>query len=120
MSKPAVPDRGGPRNWARPLALGYVGLVLAVALADEIAGRPPALDTAMALISFPGAGLVLVALLWPAALLTGDDPVTEEAGSSLLTPLFHGSGALVNVLVAWGVLTFVRHFRDEARSSRSR
>lgn len=126
MSKPA--DSPEARSWSKPgiwsktrrFALGYIGLVLAIALANEIAGRPSALDATMALMSFPGTILVLVAVVYPLVLLLGDGSGTEETGFSLLTPLFQGAGALVNVLIVWGVIAFVRHFRNEARSSRSR
>ncbi|MFD4829229.1 hypothetical protein ACFWPV_05130 [Streptomyces uncialis] len=124
MSNPVTPTttRSRSRTWsrARLIAVGYPGLTLAVALANEIAGHPSALDTTMTLISFPGAILVLVALVYPLALLLGDSSGTEETGFSILTPLFHGAGALVNVLIVWGVITLVRHFRKEANDSAGR
>ncbi|MEW1697969.1 hypothetical protein ACIQCR_23600 [Streptomyces sp. NPDC093249] len=124
MSNPVTPtttgSRGGTWSRARLIAVGYPGLTLAVALANEIAGHPSALDTTMTLISFPGAVLVLVALVYPLALLLGDGSGTEETGFSILTPVFHGAGALVNVLIVWGVIALVRHFRNEARDSRGR
>lgn len=107
----------GLRTGPRLIAVGYVALVLAVALADEITGHPSALDATMTLISFPGSILVLVTLVYPLAILAGDDTVDEEVTSSLLTPLLHGAGALVNVLVVWAAIAFVRHFRNEARRS---
>ncbi|MFJ9638246.1 hypothetical protein [Streptomyces sp. NPDC101178] len=107
----------GPRSVPRLISVGYVGLVLAVALADEIAGHPSALDAAMTPAAFPGSILVLVSVLYPLNLLAGDDSFEGESGFSLLTPLFHGTGALVNVLIVWAVIAFVRHFRNEARRS---
>ncbi|MER5554840.1 hypothetical protein ABT001_24740 [Streptomyces sp. NPDC002793] len=126
MSNPVSPtttrswSKSGAWSGARLIAVGYLGLNLAVALANEIAGHPSVLDPAMALISFPGAILILVALFYPLALLLGDTSGTEETGFSILTPLFHGAGALVNVLIVWGVIVFVRHFRNEADGSRGR
>ncbi|MEV3875159.1 hypothetical protein [Streptomyces sp. NPDC049906] len=119
MSNPATPTT---RSWskARLVAVGYPALTLAVALANEIAGHPSRLDTTMTLISFPGAVLVLIALVYPLALLLGDSSGTEETGFSILTPLFHGAGALVNVLIVWGVITLVRHFGKKAHDSRGR
>ncbi|MFJ9106819.1 hypothetical protein [Streptomyces sp. NPDC102283] len=126
MSNPAAPtdtrDWSTPatRRTARRFAAGYVGLALAVALADEIAGHPSALDATTTLMSFPGTILVLVAVVYPLVLLLGDSSGTEETGFSLLAPLFQGAGALVNVLILWGAIAFVRHFRNEARRSRRR
>ncbi|MFH9135520.1 hypothetical protein [Streptomyces sp. NPDC017524] len=125
MSRPAAPTEAdawstpGPRRKARRFAVGYIGLVLAVALANEIAGRPSALDATTALMSFPGAILLLVVVVYPLVLLLGDGSGTEEAGFSFLTPLFQGAGALVNVLIVWGVIALVRHFRNETHRSRS-
>lgn len=124
MDNPAPPTPARP--WSKPgtwsrgrqIAVGYIGLVLAVALANEIAGHPSALDATMTLISFPGSILVLILVLYPLNLLFGDDSFDAESGFSLLTPLFHGAGALVNVLIVWGALTFVRHLRTEYRRSR--
>ncbi|MEI5035680.1 hypothetical protein RB201_32715 [Streptomyces sp. S1A(2023)] len=126
MSKPT--DSPEARSWSRPgiwstarrIAVGYIGLVLAVALVNEIAGHPSALHATMTLVAFPGDTVVLVTLIYPLAILVGDDTVDEEVTFNLLTPLLHGAGALVNVLVVWGVIAFARHFRNEARSSRSR
>ncbi|MEV4878086.1 hypothetical protein [Streptomyces cyaneofuscatus] len=123
MSKPAPPTEARawkPGTWstARRIAVGYIGLVLAAALANEIAGHPSALDATMSLVALPGTILVLVAVVYPLALLLGDTSGTEETGFSLLTALFQGAGALVNVLIVWGVIALVRHFRNEARSSR--
>lgn len=126
MSNPATPTT--TRSWSKPgtwsrarlIAVGYLGPTPALALANEIAGHPSALDTTMTLISFPGAILVLVALVYPLALLLGDGSGTEETGFSILTRLLHGAGALVNVLIVWGVITLVRHFRNEAADSRAR
>ncbi|WP_371625362.1 hypothetical protein OG245_23115 [Streptomyces sp. NBC_01116] len=126
MSNPAAPTEArawsapGPRRKARRFAVGYIGLVLAIALAYELAGRPSALDATTALMSFPGTVLVLVALVYPLVMLLGDSSGTEETGFSLLTPLFQGAGALANVLIVWGVLALVRHFRSEAHRSRDR
>ncbi|MEU3657842.1 hypothetical protein AB0E67_34845 [Streptomyces sp. NPDC032161] len=129
MNKPNSPNK--PRPWikaapwnkpgtwskARLVAVGYVGLVTATALAYEIAGRPEAADSLLTTISFPGDVLVLVFVLYPLALLVGDDSIEGGAGFNIFTPLFHGTGALVNVLIVWGVIAFVRHFRNEARRS---
>ncbi|MFJ8559717.1 hypothetical protein ACIRD0_20090 [Streptomyces microflavus] len=107
----------GPRR-ARLLAAGYIGLVTAAALAQEIAGQPEGSRIPLTLATFPG-GIALLVLLYLSAPLTGDGPGTEEAGFSLLAPLFHGAGALLNVLIVWGVIAFARHFRAECRRSRS-
>ncbi|MGV9313607.1 hypothetical protein ACWDR0_15665 [Streptomyces sp. NPDC003691] len=89
MSNPATPtatnSRGRTWSRARLIAVGYPGLTLAVALANETAGHPSALDTTMTLVSFPGAVLVLVTLVYPLALLLGDGSGTEDTGFSILT-----------------------------------
>ncbi|MEW2066952.1 hypothetical protein [Streptomyces sp. NPDC007346] len=110
----------GPRSKSRLVAAGYVALVTLAALAHEIAGRPESGEAAMLLAAWPGDTLLLVLVLYPLALLAGAAPATEEAGPSLLGPLLHGAGALVNVLIAWGVITFVRHFKAECVRSRGR
>ncbi|WP_411081870.1 hypothetical protein [Streptomyces sp. cmx-18-6] len=107
-----------PRGTARLLAAGYLGLVTLAALVHEIAGRPETGQTVMTLAAYPGGVILLVTVLYPLALLTGDDAVTEEAGFSLLNPLLDGAGALVNVLILWGVIAFARHFKAECVRSR--
>ncbi|MFF9322500.1 hypothetical protein ACF1BP_33970 [Streptomyces sp. NPDC014735] len=118
--KAALWNKPGTWSKVRLIAVGYVGLVTAAALVHEIAGRPEAADSLMTTISFPGDVLVLVFVLYPLALLVGDDSIEGETGFSLFTPLFHGSGALVNVLIVWGVIAFVRHFWNEACRSGGR
>jgi len=108
----------GPRK-ARLLAAGYVGLVTVAALAHEIAGQPEGGRIPLTLATVPG-GIVLLVLMYLSAPLTGAEPSTEEGGFGLLAPLFHGAGALVNVLMVWGVIAFARHFRAEWSRSRSR
>ncbi|MFD3971265.1 hypothetical protein [Streptomyces cyaneofuscatus] len=103
----------GLRTGPRLIAVGYIGLVTAAALAYEIAGRPESVETAMILADWPGGIILLLFVLYPLALLTGDTGGTEESGFSLLNPLFHGAGALVNVLMVWTVVTFARHFAAE-------
>ncbi|RPK61283.1 hypothetical protein EES43_15780 [Streptomyces sp. ADI96-02] len=126
MSKPSSPNK--PRPWIEPgawskarlIAVGYIGLAMVTALAYEFSGRPGAADPLMNTISFPGAVVVLVFVLYPLALLVGDDSIGGEAGFNLLNPLFHGAGALVNVLIVWGCMAFVRYFGKEARRSGGR
>ncbi|MFF2720669.1 hypothetical protein [Streptomyces sp. NPDC058011] len=109
----------GLRTGPRLIAAGYIGLVTAAALAYEIAGRPESAEPAMTLAAWPGSILLLLFVLYPLALLLGDDPATEEAGFSLLNPLLQGAGALVNVLALWAVIAFARHFAAEWSRSRS-
>ncbi|OKJ20950.1 hypothetical protein AMK21_13570 [Streptomyces sp. CB00316] len=107
----------GPRSRTRLVAVGYVGLVTLAALAYEIAGQPEAGQAAMTLAAWPG-DIVLLVMIYPLALLPGDDPLLGETGFSLLAPLLHGAGALVNVLIVWGVIAFARHFKAEYSRSR--
>ncbi|MEU2975889.1 hypothetical protein ABZ678_02440 [Streptomyces hirsutus] len=110
-----------PRSRARFFAAGYIGLVMAAALVYEIAGQPEGGRISMTLATFPGATVLLVAFLYPLALLTGDEPSAEEPGFSLVNPLFEGGGALLNVLIVWGVIAFVRYFKSQSsQSSQSR
>ncbi|MEV0300004.1 hypothetical protein [Streptomyces prasinus] len=108
----------GPWSRARIFAAGYVGLVAVAALAYEIAGHPEGGRIPMTLAAFPGSTVLLVALLYPLAVLTGEEPSTEEPGFSLVNPLFEAGGALLNVLIVWGVIAFVRYFKSQ--SSRGR
>ncbi|MEU0162403.1 hypothetical protein ABZ154_27230 [Streptomyces sp. NPDC006261] len=110
----------GPRSRTRLASVGYVGLVTLAALVYEIAGQPEAGQAAMTLAAWPGDIVLLVTLAYPLALLIGDDSLRGDTAFNLLDPLLHGAGALVNVLIAWGVIALVRHFRNEARSSGSR
>ncbi|MFJ1591933.1 hypothetical protein ACIOD0_17030 [Kitasatospora albolonga] len=113
MNKPIT------RSTARRIAAGYVGVVTLAAVAYEFAGRPEYGVGAMTLAAWPGDVLLLVFVLYPLALLTGDASGVEEAGFSLLNPLYQGAGAVVNVLILWGAITLVRHFRTECRRSQS-
>ncbi|MEU3835489.1 hypothetical protein [Streptomyces microflavus] len=118
------PPGGRPHEHPRPrrarlLAAGYIGLVTATALAHEIAGQPEGGRIPLTLATFPG-GIALLVLIHLPAPLTRGGPGTEETGFSLLAPLSHGAGALLNVLIVWGVIAFARHFRAESRRSRSR
>ncbi|MFD3787861.1 hypothetical protein [Streptomyces cyaneofuscatus] len=107
----------GPYSRTRLVAVGYVGLVTLAALAYEIAGQPAAGQAAMALAAWPGE-IVLLVMLYPLVPLIGDDALLGGTVFNLLAPLLHGAGALVNVLIVWGVIAFARHF--EAEYSRSR
>ncbi|MFZ4263990.1 hypothetical protein [Streptomyces arboris] len=109
----------GPHSRARLAAAGYVGLVTLAALAYEIAGQPEAGEAAMTLAAWPGE-IVLLVMLYPLALAIGDDALLGETVFSLLGPLLHGAGALVNVLIVWGVIAFARHFKAEYSRSRNR
>lgn len=50
--------------------------------------------------------------------MIGDDALLGETVFNLLGPLLHGAGALVNVLIVWGVIAFARHFKAEYSRSR--
>lgn len=110
----------GLRSRPRLVATGYIGLVTLAALVHEIAGRPESGEGVMVLAAWPGSIMLLLFVLYPLDLLTGGTPATEEAGFSLLNPLFQGAGALVNVLIVWRIVSFARHFLAEARRSRIR
>ncbi|MEU8561472.1 hypothetical protein AB0C45_08270 [Streptomyces cyaneofuscatus] len=107
----------GPRSRTRLAAAGYVGLVTLAALAYEIAGQPEAGEAAMTLAAWPGV-IILLVMLYPLAVLLGDDPLLGETAFNLLAPLLHGAGALLNVLIVWGVIAFARHFKAEYSRSR--
>lgn len=107
------------------LAGVYVFVVVAAALLHGAAGAPEGWGALLTLAAFPGA--VLVALLGyyllPALLGAGGageaDVVDESVGALDVLPQYAG-GALVNVLLVWAVVAFVRHFAREARRSRER
>ncbi|MFI7238032.1 hypothetical protein [Streptomyces cyaneofuscatus] len=107
----------GPRSRTRLAATGYVGLVTLAALAHEIAGQPEAGRAAMTLAAWPGE-IVLLVMIYPLVMLIGDDAPLGESVFNLLGPLLHGAGALVNVLIVWGVIAFARHFKAEYSRSR--
>ncbi|MFJ7325705.1 hypothetical protein ACIQVN_05540 [Streptomyces cyaneofuscatus] len=102
----------GPSSRTRLVAVGYVGLVTLAALTYELAGQPEAGEAAMTLAAWPGV-IILLVMLYPLAVLLGDDPLLGETAFNLLAPLLHGAGALVNVLIVWGVVAFARHFKAE-------
>ncbi|MEW5536049.1 hypothetical protein AB1339_00055 [Streptomyces cyaneofuscatus] len=107
----------GPSSRTRLVAAGYVGLVTLAALAYEIAGQPEAGETAMTLAAWPGA-IVLLVMIYPLAVLLGDDPLLGETVFNPLAPLLRGAGALLNVLIVWGVIAFARHVKAEYSRSR--
>ncbi|MFF3288075.1 hypothetical protein [Streptomyces sp. NPDC003023] len=109
-----------PKPWRRTRALGalYVGLVAVAAVVSEFAGRPEALSFVLALATFPGGAVLVVLVLLSAALSGAAESGQEDPGVSLLAPLLHAGGALLNFLMLWGAVVFARHFLHEARRSR--
>ncbi|MEV7846882.1 hypothetical protein AB0O50_23140 [Streptomyces cyaneofuscatus] len=107
----------GPSSRTRLVAAGYVGPVTLAGLAYEIAGQPEAGEAAMTLAAWPGA-IVLLVMIYPLAVLLGDDPLLGETVFNPLAPLLHGAGALLNVLIVWGVIAFARHVKAEYSRSR--
>ncbi|MEU3446530.1 hypothetical protein AB0H29_04790 [Streptomyces thermolilacinus] len=113
--------RAGFRPGARVVAGGYVAVVAAASVAYGAAGAPEEWGVPLVLVSFPGAVVIAVLALLLAAFagervdLSGDDRV----GALDFVPQCVG-GAVVNVLLVWAVVAFVRHFAREARRSRER
>ncbi|MFV2120358.1 hypothetical protein ACE14D_18740 [Streptomyces sp. Act-28] len=113
----AQTDTARRRGRAPLLAAGYLGLVTAATLAHGAAGAPDGWGTPLVLATFPGAVLVAFAAFHLLPSLVGDDGVDVSdggVGAFDLLPQYVG-GALVNVLLVWGVLAFVRHFARESR-----
>ncbi|MEV5443178.1 hypothetical protein AB0N23_11660 [Streptomyces sp. NPDC052644] len=114
-----------PRRTARLVAACYVGAMAAAALAYGAAGAPDGWGAPLTLATFPGAVLVafLGYYLLPALLGMGEadaaDVADESIGALDFLPQYAG-GAVVNVLLVWAVVAFVRHFAREARRSRER
>ncbi|CAL9446014.1 hypothetical protein [Streptomyces sp. NPDC095602] len=100
----------------------YVGLVALASVAYGAAGAPDGWGAPLTLAAFPGAVLVafLGYYLLPALLGTGEaDAADESTGALDFLPQYAG-GAVVNVLLVWAAVAFVRHFAREARRSRER
>ncbi|KUH38949.1 MULTISPECIES: hypothetical protein [Streptomyces] len=117
MAQTRTPARRGK---APLLAGAYVGLVAAAALAHGILGAPDGWGPLLALVTFPGPVLVafLGFYLLPPLIGGGEVEFSTDGGGVGpfdLLPQYAG-GAVVNVLLAWGVVVFVRHFVREARS----
>ncbi|GGQ03984.1 hypothetical protein [Streptomyces roseolilacinus] len=116
----AQTDSARRRGKAPLVAAGYVGVVAALALAHGAAGAPEGWSALLSLVTFPGSVLVALAAFYllPALVGGGVDLSDETVGPLDFLPQYAG-GALVNVLLAWGVCAFVRHFVREARRSRN-
>ncbi|CAL9441706.1 hypothetical protein [Streptomyces sp. enrichment culture] len=113
--------RVGFRPGARVVAGGYVAVVAALSVAYGAAGAPEEWGTPLVLVSFPGAVVVAV-LAWLSAAFAGegvDLSGDDRVGALDFVPQYAG-GAVVNVLLVWAVVAFVRHFAREARRSRER
>lgn len=114
------------RRTCRSLAVCYVGVVAVGAAAYAAAGSPESWGAALHLAAFPGGALVALAALVAEYLLASlgawtPDPAFEGGAPGPFSALTQfAGGAVVNVLLAWGAITFVRHFLREARRSRSR
>ncbi|WOI58990.1 hypothetical protein [Streptomyces fradiae] len=121
----AQTDTLRPRRTARLVAAGYVGAVAAAALAYGVAGAPEGWSAPLLLATFPGAvlaaflGYYLLPALLGAGGADGADVADESVGALDFLPQYAG-GAILNVLLVWGIAAFVRHFVREARGSRER
>lgn len=108
------------RGKAPLVAAGYTGLVAAFALAYGVAGSPEGWGGFLTLVAFPGSTLVVVAFIAAHLLFSspGEVDLSDETAGPFDPLVQYAGGALVNVLLAWGVFAFVRHFVREARRSR--
>ncbi|CAM5727556.1 Integral membrane protein OS=Streptomyces microflavus OX=1919 GN=Smic_49430 PE=4 SV=1 [Streptomyces microflavus] len=84
----------GPRR-ARLLAAGYIGLVTAAALAQEIAGQPEGGRIPLTLATFPG-GTLLVVLYNLSPPLPAGGRAAEEAESASPPPFDTARGRAQN------------------------
>ncbi|MFI9627062.1 hypothetical protein [Streptomyces sp. NPDC052042] len=113
-------DTSRPWNRCLTLAACYVGLAAASSVVYDAMGRPEVLGTLLGLATSPGAVLITYFVAYP-LILPLDVPVetmAPETPTSLFNslPLFT-AGAVVNVLLVWGITAFARHFLREARRS---